>query len=129
MEHVVLRQGAGAECLLMGCGVVAEGCERACRSGGGGESVSEQAEIIRGMTADLGELRRRHREILGSLKGAADVPTDPEMRAHVDAARHAQRMWEDRMGDLLAAVSRLQGPPSKISLSGRHTTGGAGGAV
>lgn len=126
VERTVLRQEPGEACLLVRSGVVAEGCGCACRSGGGGESVSQQAEIIRGMTADLGELRRRHRDILGGLEGAHDAPTDPEARAHIDAARHAQRMWEDRMSDLLAAVSRLQGPPSKVSLSGRHTTGGAG---
>lgn len=91
--------------------------------------MSEQAGVIRGMTADLAQLRRRYRDVLGRLPGPPEAAADAEVRAEADAARHEQRQWEDRMSDLLAAVARLQGPPSKVSLSGRYTTGGAPGAV
>lgn len=91
--------------------------------------MSEQAEHIRSMTAELAQLRQQQRELLAGLPGAADTPADPEVRAHFDSVRHSQRMWEERMSDLLAAVSRLQGPPSRGTLSGRNTAGGGRGAA
>lgn len=112
-----------------GCAVCGELTVAVCRSGGGGESVSEQAATIQSMSADLGELRQRYRDILARLSGPADAAVDPEEQARAEAARHTQRLWEDRMSDLLAAVSRLQGPSSKVSLAGRHTTGGTRGGA